>query len=308
VPVRTALLVILIAASACIRQPVAGELPSEAPVSPTTAAVTATSTTTVPAAEPILVAADQRYLSTFAYDVWIPADPNLSGAIPLVVLLHGGGPAGRRALEPLAIELARHDIAVMNAGYAPPGRGGQFPGPFLAATCATALALSQAESLGADPDRVFVVGYSFGAVAAAVAVHSGELFTSPDCPAVAERPLAGWVGISGPYDLDLLAAAASDAMVSFFGGDREARTASWTAADPYSYPTPSGLPAVLIHGTADPEVPVSVTDEYRAWLTDAGDTVQLVVIDEGTHLSVIDPTSATAAVDAIVAFVQRPIE
>lgn len=302
---RVAFLTVLLL-TACIRQPAPDGLPPPPTTASTAPRPAPVVTTTPEPATPVLAVRDERLVGSITYDVWLPADPALVDALPVVVLLHGAGPAGKETLEPLAVALARRNLAVFNTEYLPPAHGGLYPGPFVAAHCMVAVATHTAAGLGGDPDRVIVVGYSFGGLAATIAAHTADRFASPDCPAPDARP-AGWAALAGSFDLDQLESVAGDAMGAFFGGDRQARPELWDSVDPYLQERSPGA-ALVVYATADQEVPPSIAVEYADFLRTNDEPVTLRAVRDASHTTIIDPELFPEVADLIVEFAQRPSE
>lgn len=156
-----------------------------------------------------------------------------SGLPPLLILLHGFG-ADERDLMPmaqqvdprLAIVSARAPIVLPSGGYAwfSGGDGGaEFED---SRRRAVAFVDNAVEAVGADPRRVFVAGFSQGAM-----VSLAMALTAPD-------RIAGAVALSGR----LLPGVA----------------AHYAAADRLR-----GLPLLVIHGTEDQTVPIRFGRELR---------------------------------------------
>ncbi|HYJ77741.1 MAG TPA: alpha/beta hydrolase, partial [Actinomycetes bacterium] len=66
---------------------------------------------------------------------------------------------------------------------------------------------------------------------------------------------------------------------------------------------PLGAPTVLVHGTADPAVPVACSRTYARMATDAGDDVELHELEGVGHYELIDPLST--AWPTVLAAVRR---
>ena len=131
-------------------------------------------------------------------DVYAPSTPAPAGGFPLVVFFYGGSwNRGERAEYRFVGEaLAARGIVTMLADYRlyPEVRY-----PDFLSDCALALAygLQQAKSLGANPQRVHVMGHSAGAYnAAMLALDAQRLAPTGHSPS----ELAGWIGLAGPYD------------------------------------------------------------------------------------------------------------
>ncbi|MBN9623067.1 MAG: prolyl oligopeptidase family serine peptidase, partial [Actinobacteria bacterium] len=78
------------------------------------------------------------------------------------------------------------------------------------------------------------------------------------------------------------------AIEEFLGAPPDAAPDAYLAASP-SARLPLGVPVLLVHGDADPRVPISQSRAYAEAARAAGDKVQLVEIGAADHMSMIDP-------------------
>ncbi|MDO9436065.1 alpha/beta hydrolase [Hydrogenophaga sp.] len=144
------------------------------------------------------VRADQPYGSDPRQqaDVYLPARP-VAGA-PMAVFFYGGSwSSGERADYRFVGEaLASRGIVTVVADYrlSPQVR---YPVFLQDSALAVRWALDHATSLGASPERLFVVGHSAGAYNAAMLALDPRWLTAVN---MTPRQLAGWVGLAGPYD------------------------------------------------------------------------------------------------------------
>ncbi len=204
----------------------------------------------------------------------------LGSAAPVVVLVPGGGwvSADPSGLTPLADALAAQGAFVVSAEYRVGGPDSRYPVPVGDVVCATAFAVAQAHAAGAADGPVVLAGHSAGAQLAALAAlrpaaHHG------DCPHPVAAP-DGFVGLAGAYDI----AAIPELAEPLFGALpdeapeqwREATPATWAAQRP-------DLAALLVHGEADDQVPVAMTQDLAAALQRAGHTVTVRTVPEADH-------------------------
>jgi len=173
-----------------------------------------------------------------------------TGTGPTVLLIHGGfwkQVYDRTHTRPMARALAELGYVVATPEYRRVGGGGGWPTTWhdveAAATALPGLC-AQAGLSWSDP---VVVGHSAGG-------HLALLFASADVP------LSGVVALAAVSDLDaaLDLSLGSGAAVAFLDG------ASPASADPMSLVPRPGLPVSLVHGTADEDVPVSLSRNYAA--------------------------------------------
>jgi acetyl esterase/lipase len=280
--------------------------PSTTTVFPTTSTSTSTTTTsmvmtgatTLSADGAVHTTEDVPFTSSLTMDVSTPTAP---GAYPVVVMFHGGGWVGGHPDEiaPLAEAIAAAGAVVFNAPYRLALRGGGYPMTFEDASCAVRFARHYAAEYGGDPGFITVVGYSAGAHIGAITALTGDSFNG-DCMVESGSALPdGFVGVAGPYDTDLL-----DPLMSvFFGTDRAKDPAPWEDGNPHTHVGENpNLIVRLIQGDADPLVPVGFAIAFDDDLVEAGYNVELTIIKEGTHGTVVDPRSdGIVAIEAVQA-------
>lgn len=219
-------------------------------------------------------------------DRWTPAGPPSA----LVVMLHGGfWRAGydRRYTYAMCAAWAGEGYDVASVEYRRTGRpGGGTPGTF--ADVATALdTLCAAATV-----PVVVAGHSAGGHLAVWAGLRHALPPGAPGRLPAPPPLAGVVALAGvldlraALDLDLDGGAAAELLRG--GGDIEA---ALDRADPVrlarSAPSP-GPRTILLHGDADPLVPIALSRTYA----DASGA-ELRVLPGVGHFEPVDPLSTT---------------
>lgn len=234
-----------------------------------------------------------RPYSTHAYgsgrdqvgDLRLPEGP---GPHPVAVLVHGGfwhHVWERDLMDGLAVDLARRAWATWNLEYRRVGADGGWPttGDDVAAGIDHLVALAPVHRL--DLDRVTLVGHSAGAQLVLWAGGRPEA-------RVRARLVCGLAAVC-----DLRAARAGGvggrAVERLVEGapDRE------RALDEASPATrlPLGVRQLLAHAADDPLVPVSQSRAYAAAARATGDEVELLELETGRHLGLIDPRSAAWA-------------
>jgi acetyl esterase/lipase len=137
--------------------------------------------------------------------------------------------------------------------------------------------LDNAARLGADPQRVYVMGHSSGAYNAAMVALDprwlGEVGASP-------KQLAGWIGLAGPYDFLPM-------------GDPDAQRAfDWPDTKPESQPihhvSAAAPRTLLLAATKDTLVdPVRNTGQMARKLRAAGVDVTVQTFDNLSHVTLI---------------------
>ncbi len=195
-------------------------------------------------------------------DIYQPAKS--AGPAPLVVFLYGGGwDSGSKGIyEFVARPLAQYGAVVVVPDYRLYPQV-QFPAFLRDNAEAVAWAAAHARQLGADPDRVFVMGHSAGAYNAAM------LGLDPRWLAAAgydRGRLAGVIGLAGPYDF--LPITDPDVIPVF------ASVGDGPASQPINYVDGHNPPMFLAAGTADMTVQPRNTAALSAKIRAAGGSVE----------------------------------
>ena len=217
-----------------------------------------------------------------------------SGPHPVVVLLHGGywrARYDRAYFGHAAADLTARGYATWNLEYRRVGNaGGGWPGTFLdvAAGMDHLRALAAAHPL--DLDRVVVLGHSAGGHLALWL--AGRRRINPGNAIYTVNPLLPKAVVSLAGVLDLRQAStrhlSNDAAHELLGGPPEQYPERYAAASPAEL-LPTGVPAMLIHGTADDSVPYALSRDYAAQAQAAGDDVELVTLPGVGHFEIVDP-------------------
>jgi acetyl esterase/lipase len=197
-----------------------------------------------------------------------------------VVLLHGGWWRDRHDLhlmDPLADDLLAAGHAVYNVEYRRTGSGGGWPQTRKDVTAALhRLARFAAEEPGAGLDlgRAAAVGHSAGG-------HLALL-------CAAEAGIDRVVGLAPVTDLRRSAeeGLGEDAVAPFLGP--EPSEDAFTESSPVRL-LPLGVRQLVVHGDADPRVPVDHSRDYVAAAREAGDPVEYHESPGADHFAVIDP-------------------
>jgi acetyl esterase/lipase len=217
-------------------------------------------------------------------DVYLPAE---GAPHAWVVLVHGGfwrAEWDRTHLRPLADALRAKGYAVALVEYARTGMaGGGWPGTF--DDVATALETVRDHAAGGGAP-VVLVGHSAGGHLAAWLLHRPAAAPAPGRPDV-----VGAVSLAGCLDLGMVATLGLDdgAAADLLGGSPGEVPDRFAAADPARLGrTP--YPLVVVHGTADEQVPLEVARSWwRAAAVPGRD--RLVLLDGVGHFPVIDPAA-----------------
>ena len=190
---------------------------------------------------------------------------------PLIVNIHGGFWRVRfdlRHAEPLCEALSAAGFATANIEYRRVGEpGGGWPGTFDDVKLAVAFAREHAAQYGADSSRTVVLGHSAGGHLA--------LWVAAEI-----RDLAAVIGLAPVASLHQTLS--DNAVAGLMGGGPAEVPERYAYADPARQ---SPVPRVIIHGTADDIVPISLSRDYTA-------PARLVEVPGADHFAVIDPEHA----------------
>jgi dienelactone hydrolase len=232
--------------------------------------------------------------------------PAEGGPWPLILLVPGGPqPLMQQPsllIRDLAPALVQRGAVVMTIEWRQgPAQGAGFPVEVEDVACAIGVARKIAANYGADPSRVTLVGHSLGGWAGAVLALTPQQYRPPagECNETAGslRP-DRFVSIAGALDE---ASETDDISLSVQLGIDAAHSAD---ADPFALIDryPPGLPPIrltLIHGTADDQVPVKVSREFRVTAVARGYVVDLVEVAGADHHAVLSaPLTATTIMAA----------
>jgi acetyl esterase/lipase len=212
------------------------------------------------------------------------------GPWPAVVVLHGGfwrERWDRTTTTPVACDLALRGLVAWNVEYRRVGQdGGGWRGT-LDDVAAAVDALAAVEE--ADLERVVALGHSAGA-------HLALWLAARTDARVRVRAAIALAGVA-----DLVAAArdglGDGAVVEFLGGSPDDVPERYAAASPAAL-LPLRVPQLLVHGAADPVVPLRQSVDYAKAARSAGDVAEVVEVAGAGHFDVIDPGHTAWAVVA----------
>ncbi|WP_422737493.1 alpha/beta hydrolase family protein [Micromonospora sp. WMMD729] len=209
-------------------------------------------------------------------------------ARPLVVVVHGGfwrAEYDRRHTGPLAAALAADGYPVAQLEYRRTGQpGGGWPGT-LTDTLAGIAALPELAAR-ALPDRVrraapILVGHSAGGH---LALYAAATAPSTVAGVLALAPVAD---LAEAYRRDL----DSGAVAALLGGGPGDVPDRYAMVDPRSL-VPVPTRTVVMHGSLDEQVPVSMSRDFVATARSAGSDISLVELPGCEHFGLIDPESS----------------
>jgi dipeptidyl aminopeptidase/acylaminoacyl peptidase len=190
-------------------------------------------------------------------------------------------------MEGVALDLCRHGWAAWNLEYRRVGSGGGWPQTFADA----ADGLDRLAELDGELDlaRVVALGFSAGAPLALWAAARGDAAVRP-AGAVSQAGLTDLAAVARDGDLN------SGVLIRDLLGDPDANPEPYALANPIDN-LPLGIPQLHVHGDADENLPLALSQRFVERARAAGDEAELVVIPGATHFAHNDPRSpAWAAV------------
>jgi acetyl esterase/lipase len=174
---------------------------------------------------------------------------------PVVVQLHGCC-GDRTNLSQLAEALTAAGATVFNVDWPGIDADSRYPHAYEAVACAVRFARARAAGYGADPERLALLGWSDGALAAAVVALHGDTYSSQACvvrdgSAVPDL-LVGVAGFYG-WQLPVPDEYATERAVRFMGGTPQQAQQAWHDATPYSWiHEEPAVPMLLLASVEDP--------------------------------------------------------
>jgi acetyl esterase/lipase len=222
--------------------------------------------------------------------------PSGPGPHPVVLVVHGGFWRAKYDLEHvghLCADLTARGFATWSLEYRRVGHdGGGWPGTLEDVALGADFLRTLERSHALDLSRVVALGHSAGGH---LAMWLGARPRLPrGGPLYREDPLRlrGVVSLAGVVDLERgFEARLGDGIVeTFLGGPPGSVPERYRTASPAAL-QPLGLPQVLLHGTEDDTVPVSMSEAFCARGRELGDPVRCVTLPGAGHFEVIDPRS-----------------
>lgn len=224
-------------------------------------------------------------------DLRLPPGP---GSHPVVVMVHGGFWRAKYDLEHvghLCADLTQRGYATWSLEYRRVGHeGGGWPGTFEDVAQGVDFLRTLGASRPLDLSRVVFMGHSAGGhlalwLAARRRLQPGEPLYHPD-PFVPR----GAVGLAGVLNLEQAhVLRLSQGIVEQFLGGTPAQVPERYRIGSPSERVPLGVRQILVHGTEDDTVPVSLSTDYHARAAARGDDVRLLTLPGAGHFEVINP-------------------
>jgi acetyl esterase/lipase len=205
---------------------------------------------------------------------------------PVLIYIYGGSwNGGNKTLyAPMAQRLLPEGIVLVIPDYTtyPAAR---FPQPTEEIAAAIAWTLDNIQQYGGDPRRVVVAAQSAGAQVAGVALLDPRWLAAHRHSAAEVR---GFLGISGVYDVPAqITFAQQHGRWGRYIEDVMGGRANLAAASPINFVSAAAPPALLIHGDADPTVPMRMSEAFDERLRAAGVESELVTYRGGGHSGIL---------------------
>ena len=212
-----------------------------------------------------------------ALDVYPAQGP--AGRAPVVVFLHGGSwQHGRREYYRfVGNALSSQGVVVVVPDYRKAPRN-RFPTFVDDAAAATAWAHANAEALGGDPRRIFVMGHSAGAHMAALLGTDAHYLQRWG---LHPRELGGIIGLAGPYDFEPTVSERLERRV--FAG-----VPHWPQTQPVHFVNGDEPPFLLLHGLSDRKVWAANSESLARRLREAGGPVTLKMLPGVGHIGLVN--------------------
>lgn len=222
--------------------------------------------------------------------------PSGPGPHPVVVLLHGGYWRARYDLAYMghaAEALTAAGLATWTVEYRRLGepRGG-WPRTFLDVAAAADSLRTLAPAHALDLSRVLALGHSAGGQLALWLAGRSRLPSGSPLTVENPLPLRGVVALAPvcdlvrAWELDL----SDGAVASLLGGSPETHPDRYAATSPIEL-LPLGVPQILIHGEADADVPLELSERYVQAARAVGNAAELIPLPATGHFELVDPRS-----------------
>jgi acetyl esterase/lipase len=207
--------------------------------------------------------------------------PDAHGPHPLAIVIHGGFWRSKYGLEyirPVCEALAQYGIATWNLEYRRLGNpGGGWPGTLEDVSAGADHVAQIAFQFDLDLNRVISIGHSAGG-------HLAFWLATRNKQLAGAISLAGVVDLRRAWELQL----SNTVVADFLGGNPDEVPDRYVFASPIEQ-LPLGMPQKLFHGTADPSVPLEISERYARAAQLRGDDAELIVLQGASHFDVVDP-------------------
>ena len=219
--------------------------------------------------------------------------PDAKDPAPVIVWIHGGAwRSGSKDDVPVK-RWIDHGFAIASVDYRLSPEA-PFPAQVHDIKSAIRFLQAHAKDLRIDPDRIVIAGSSAGAhLAALVGVSNGvpELEGSVGTPATKPAQVRAIVSFFGASNLQTILSQSTEhglsvrvpALQLLLGGSPDEKAELAKLASPVAHVDDQDPPLWLIHGDADPQMPIEQSKELEAKYRSANRPVRFDVIAGGKH-------------------------
>jgi acetyl esterase/lipase len=217
-------------------------------------------------------------------DLYIPKD--IQRPTPALIFVHGGGwrSGSRNDYRYYCIKFAERGYVVATITYRLRDVA-LFPAAIEDAKCAVRWMRTNAESLGADPNRIAIIGGSAGghlAMMVGYSVDDVELEGNGEHEVVSSRVQAV-VNLYGPTDLTTPYARTHETITGYLGKLYDEAPEMYQRASPLHHVSADDPPTLILHGSIDELVPISQAERLAQALDEVGVAHEYYPLDGWPH-------------------------
>lgn len=224
-------------------------------------------------------------------DLYLPTDAR--GPLPVIVWVHGGGwqNGSKNVVLPLRLGFSAKGYAIASIGYRLTDAA-TFPAQIQDVKAAVRWLRAHARDYQLNPDRFAAWGSSAGGHLVALLGTAGDIKEFDTGPHLDQSSrVQAVVDYYGPSDLARFAATPGytshgepgSPESKLLGGTVAALPAQAAAASPVTYVSRDDAPFLILHGSADPTVPVNQSEVLHAALQKAGVSSDLHALPGAKH-------------------------
>ena len=234
-------------------------------------------------------------------DVFLPANRTTASTKAIVVIHGGGWITGDKAdMNPYlpAIKQQLPEYAIFNINYRLGTALTIFPAQENDVKAAVNFILNKAGEYKFNASKMVLLGASAGGH---LALLQGYKQTSPKVKAVVS--LFGPTDIAALYNGYPMGSLTQQALQVLLSGTPLSNPALYQSSSPVSFVAGDNPPTLLLHGTADPIVPIAQSSTLKTKLETAGVSVKMVTYQNAGHGD-WDPATFTNAYAEIASFLK----
>lgn len=213
---------------------------------------------------------------------------------PVVVTIHGGFwkmPYGLDQFDRLDRILVQQGYAVWNIEYRRVGeQGGGWSGTFQDATASLNILKTMESCYMLDLSRVILLGHSAGGHLVLWLASKMNQRETGNADTRIQVPVKGVISLAGITDMREMWRENLQYVSDFMGGTPQNFPERYQYASPIDQ-LPTSIPQILVHGKADEDVPVRISQEYYEKAQKCGNPVELKIFPGMDHFDLIDPSS-----------------